>query len=108
MHQRDVASATSTLTSSTPGVIITDGNSTYAAIPAQGSAAGDQFRFNVPLIAACGQQFKFTITSTSSLGVKAVDFPFRVGAPAGTAAPVTYTRTPAMPAGNYRITGRAA
>ena len=62
------------------GVVIIDGNSTYPAIPAQGSAAGDTFQFNVPLIAACGQSLRFTVTSTSTLGVKAVDFSFRVGA----------------------------
>jgi subtilisin-like proprotein convertase family protein len=94
---KGVASATATLTSSTPGVVITDGNSTFPAIPAQGSAAGDQFRFNIPQSATCGQQVKFTITSTSTLGVKGVDFAFRVGAPSGTDAPITYTRTPAAP-----------
>jgi subtilisin-like proprotein convertase family protein len=94
---KGVASATATLTSSTPGLVITDGNSAFPAIPAQGSAAGDQFRFNVPQNATCGQQVKFTITSTSTLGVKAVDFAFRVGAPSGTDAPITYTRTPPAP-----------
>ncbi len=94
---KNVASATATLTTATAGITITDGNSTYGAIPAQGSAAGDVFQFNVPLAASCGQSIKFTITSTSSLGVKAVDFQFRVGAPSGTAAPVTYTRTPGAP-----------
>jgi subtilisin-like proprotein convertase family protein len=55
------------------------------------------FQFNVPLAASCGEALRFTITSTSSLGVKPVDFQFRVGAPSGTAAPVTYTRTPGAP-----------
>ncbi len=94
---KNVASATATLTTATAGVNITDGSSTYGAIPAQGSAAGDVFAFSVPLAATCGQSLRFTITSTSSLGVKAVDFSFRVGAPSGTAAPVTYTRTPGAP-----------
>jgi subtilisin-like proprotein convertase family protein len=49
------------------------------------------------LAATCGQSINFTITSTSSLGVKAVNFKFRVGAPSGTGAPVTYTRTPGAP-----------
>lgn len=92
---KNVASATATLTTATAGITITDGSSTYGAIPAQGSAAGDVFQFTVPLLAGCGQSLRFTITSTSTLGVKAVDFQFRVGAPSGTAAPVTYTRTPA-------------
>lgn len=94
---KNVASATATLTTSTAGINITDASSTYGAIPAQGSAAGDTFQFSVPLAATCGQSIKFTITSTSSLGVKAVDFQFRVGAPNGTAAPVTYTRTLGAP-----------
>ena len=94
---KNVASATSTLTTATAGVTITDGTSNFGAIPAQGSAAGDVFQFNVPLAASCGQSLKFTITSTSSLGVKAVDFGFRVGAPSGTGAPITYTRTPGAP-----------
>ena len=46
---KNVASATATLTTSTAGIVIADGNSTYPAIPAQGSAAGDTFQFNVPL-----------------------------------------------------------
>ncbi|MCM3871622.1 MAG: M36 family metallopeptidase [Pyrinomonadaceae bacterium] len=90
---KNVASATATLATSTAGVVIVDGNSTYPAIPAQGSAAGDVFQFTVPLTAACGQSLRFTVTSTSTLGTKAVDFSFRVGAPGGTAAPVTYQRT---------------
>lgn len=94
---KNVASATATLTTSTAGITITDGNSTYGAIPAQGSAAGDVFQFNVPLAASCGQSINFIITSSSSLGVKAVPFHFRVGAPSGTGAPITYTRTPGAP-----------
>jgi len=94
---KNVASATATLTTSTAGINIVDGSSTYGAIPAQGSTAGDTFQFNVPLSASCGQSLKFTITSTSSLGVKAVDFQFRVGTPSGTGAPVTYTRTLGAP-----------
>jgi subtilisin-like proprotein convertase family protein len=94
---KNVASATATLTTATAGINITDGSSNYGAIPAQGSSAGDTFQFSVPLAASCGQSIQFTITSTSSLGVKAVDFQFRVGAPSGTGAPVTYTRTPGAP-----------
>jgi subtilisin-like proprotein convertase family protein len=95
---KNVASATATLTTATAGITITDSSSTYGAIAAQGStAASDPFQFTVPLAATCGQSIRFTATSTSTLGVKAVDFQFRVGAPSGTAAPVTYTRTPGAP-----------
>ena len=94
---KNVASATATLTTATAGITITDANSTYPAIAAQGSAAGDIFQFTVPLAASCGSSIHFTITPTSSLGSHAVDFTFRVGAPSGTAAQVTYTRTPGAP-----------
>lgn len=94
---KNVASATATLTTSTAGVTITDGNSTYPAIPAQGSAAGDTFAFTVPLAVTCGQSLNFNVTPTSSLGTHAIPLSFRVGAPSGTGAPVTYTRTPGAP-----------
>jgi subtilisin-like proprotein convertase family protein len=94
---KNVASATAALTTSTAGVTITDGSSTYGAIPAQGSAAGDTFAFTVPLAATCGQSLNFNVTPTSSLGNHAVPLSFRVGAPSGTSAPITYTRTPGAP-----------
>lgn len=94
---KNVASATATLTTSTAGVTITDGNSTYPAIPAQGSAAGDTFAFTVPLAVTCGQSLNFNVTPTSALGTHAIPLSFRVGAPSGTGAPVTYTRTPGAP-----------
>jgi subtilisin-like proprotein convertase family protein len=90
---KGVASATATLSSSTAGVSIYDHNSTYPAIAAQGSASGDSFTFFAPTSATCGQSLKFTITSTSSLGTKAVNFVLRVGLGAGNGAPVIYTRT---------------
>jgi subtilisin-like proprotein convertase family protein len=95
---KSVASATATLATTTPGITITDGNSTYPGILPQGIAGGDTFQFKVPLSGvACGQSLKFTITSNSSLGTKAVDFVIRLGAPNGNGAPITYTRTPASP-----------
>jgi subtilisin-like proprotein convertase family protein len=94
---KNVGSATATLATSTAGVTIPDPNSSYGPIAAQGSIAGDTFQFNVPLAVACGQSLNFTVTATSSLGTQAVPVSFRVGAPSGTAAPVTYTRTPASP-----------
>ena len=93
----NVAGATATLTTSTPGVTLFDNASAYAAIAAQGTANGDTFLFTVPSSAACGSSINFTLTTTSSLGTQAVDFSLRVGAPSGTAAPVTYTdNTPAL------------
>jgi len=88
-----VASATATLTSSTAEVTITTGSATWGAIAAQGITTGTPFAFTVAPSATCGQALHFTLTVTSSLGTKSVDFTLRVGAPAGTGAPVTYTRT---------------
>ena len=90
---KGVASATAILSTSTAGVSIYDKNSSYGAIAAQGSAIGDSFTFLTPAGATCGQSLKFTITPTSSLGTKAVNFVLRVGLGAGTGAPVTLTRT---------------
>jgi subtilisin-like proprotein convertase family protein len=87
-----VASATAMLTTSTPGVTIMTGTSTYPAIPALGNADGSQFKFTVPSSATAGQALSFTITPTSSLGTRAVNFTLRVGTPAGNGAPITYTK----------------
>lgn len=91
-----VASATATLTSSTAGVSIFTGNSTYPAIAALGNADGTQFQFTAPSGATAGQALKFTITVTSSLGTKAVPFTLRVGTAAGNGPPLTYTKAAAL------------
>jgi uncharacterized repeat protein (TIGR01451 family) len=88
----NVASATATLTSSTAGVTIVTGSSTYGAIPAQGTGGGTPFVFTVAPSAICGQSLKFTLTTVSSLGTNSVDFVLRVGTAAGAGTPMTYTR----------------
>ncbi len=88
-----VASATATLTSSTPGVTILGNSATYGAIPAQGTANGTSFLFTLSPSAVCGQSLKFTLTTVSTLGTTSFDFVVRVGADAGDGTPVTYTRT---------------
>jgi subtilisin-like proprotein convertase family protein len=88
-----VASATATLTTSTPGVTIVTGSATWPAIPAQMAVSGTPFQFTVATDATCGESLHFTLTVSSSLGTKSVDFTLRVGTPSGTGAPVTYTRT---------------
>ncbi len=103
----DVPSATATLGASTAGVNITTASATYAAIPAQGNADGTQFRFNVPSNATAGQALRFTITPTSTLGTKAVNFTLRVGTPSGTGAPITYTHTPNLAIPDYSPRGIA-
>ena len=103
---RGVASATATLTSSTPGVNILAGSSNYGAIAAQGTAAPtDYFVITAPP-ALCGSSMNFTVTVNSTLGPVARTFSLRLGAPSGTAAPVTYSRsTLALPVPNSNPVG---
>ena len=98
---KNVASATATLTALTVGVVVTDANSAYGAIPAQGTAAGDTFTFTVPASATCGQLLKFTVQTNSALGASTLNLAFRVGQATGTGAPVTLTRT--VPASGLNI-----
>lgn len=93
---RGVASATATLTSSTPGVVIIQGSTSYPAIAATANAnpTGTALSIRAPLAAACGSSIDLTLTITSSLGVVARNYRLRVGVPSGTAAPITYTRDP--------------
>lgn len=88
-----VTSATATLTSSTPGVNIITGSSTYGAIAPQGTTGGTPFRIRIPASATAGQSIHFTLTVTSALGVKSVDFIQRIGTPGGAGAPITYTKS---------------
>ena len=91
-----VASATATLTSSTAGVTVVTNSSTYPAIAALGDADGTKFQILAPVGATAGQSLAFTITVTSSLGTKAVNFNLRVGSSAGNGAPITYTKASAL------------
>ena len=94
---RNVGSVTATLSTSTPGITISDDTAVYPAIAAQGNSnptAGDTFAFSVPSSMGCGSAIRFTITTNSTLGTASKNFILRVGAPSGTAAPVTYTRDP--------------
>jgi uncharacterized repeat protein (TIGR01451 family) len=89
-----VASATATLSTTTPGVTIFDNTSTYGAIAPQGSATGDTFLFTVDSSVLCGSAIDFTVTTTSSLGTTATTFRVRVGNRNGTDPAVTYTGDP--------------
>ena len=91
---RGVASATATLSTSTPGVTIFDNSSTYGAIPAQGTATGDTFLITVGPSVLCGSAIDFTLTTTSSLGTTSVTFRLRLGDRSGTDPAVTYTSDP--------------
>jgi uncharacterized repeat protein (TIGR01451 family) len=92
---KNVTSAVAILTSSTPGVTIVQGTSTYGAIAAQGTLAGTPFLISVSAAALCGQSLDFNVAITSQPGnvVTSATFKVRVGASSGTNAPVTYTKT---------------
>ncbi len=92
-----VASATATLTSSTPGVTIWDNTSTYGAIAPQGTATGDTFFITVAPSVLCGSALDFTLTTVSSLGTTSTTFQLRVGMASGTDPVQTFTGTPAPP-----------
>jgi uncharacterized repeat protein (TIGR01451 family) len=89
-----VASATATLSTTTPGVTIFDNSSTYGAIAPQGTATGDTFTFTVDTTVPCGSAIDFTLTTTSSLGTTSTTFRLRVGNASGTDPVVTYTGDP--------------
>ena len=88
-----VPSASVTLTSTTPGITILDGSSTYPAIPAGGTASGDTFVLRAGPGLACGQSIALTFQVTSALGTTSTSVTRRVGLASGTGAPVTFTRT---------------
>ncbi len=103
---RNVASATATLTTSTPGVTIHTGSASYGAIAAQGSATNAApFLITVAPSVLCGSAIDFTLTTVSSLGTTSTTFQLRVGNAAGTAAPVTYSMATALPIPDNRARG---
>lgn len=85
---------TAVISSTTPGVTILSPSTTYPNIAPNGTAAknGEDLVIKAPAT-ACGGRLNFTLTITSSLGAIARNFSFRMGAPGGTLAPVTYTRS---------------
>jgi len=86
---------TATITSSTPGVTIVSGSTAFPNIAPNSNAAmnGANLVIKAPPTSPCGTNLYFTLTITSSLGTVSRDFAFRMGAPSGTLAPVTYTRS---------------
>jgi subtilisin-like proprotein convertase family protein len=103
----NVPGATATLSSTTPGITIFDGASTYPAIAAGGTAQGDTFLLRAGPGLACGQSIALTLQITSSLGTVSTTVTRRVGLASGTAAPVTFTRThsPGLPIPDDTFTG---
>ena len=87
-----VTGASATLTTSTPGITIWDGTSTYGAIAPTGAAAGDSFLITVAPSVACGSAIDFTLTTVSNLGTTSTSFRLRVGTRNGTDPVVIYTK----------------
>lgn len=92
---KNATGVTATLTSTTPGVTILNGSTTYPNIGANANA--NRLGFNLvakaPPTTPCGTSLNFTLTISSSLGSVARNFSIRMGQPSGTLAPVTYTRS---------------
>ncbi|MFA6959030.1 MAG: M36 family metallopeptidase [Thermoanaerobaculia bacterium] len=90
---KNVASATATLATATPGVTVYDNTATWGAIAAQATAAAsDSFLIALDTTVTCGSSINFTLTTTSSLGTTATNFTLRVGNANGTDPVVTYTK----------------
>ena len=88
---KGVASAVATLSTTTPGVAVSDASSSYGPIPALGTGTGDPFAFTLGT-AACGSSIRFRLEITSALGTSGSDLVLRIGHPSGTDAPITFTR----------------
>jgi subtilisin-like proprotein convertase family protein len=88
-----------TLTSTTPGVTVTNNYSAYPNIPAGGSASNSQpFTFRLSGDMACGQTINFSLRITFSGGqASPVNFPFTVqlaGTPSATPSTYSYSGSP--------------
>src|SRR5262249_39728223 len=74
--------------------MITDKNSTYGSIPAQGTTNGDPFTFKVSSKASsCGQSLVFSLKITTAAGTSTAGLTLRVGSPAGPRTPVVFQRS---------------
>lgn len=74
-----------TLSTTTPGITITDGVATYPDIPADGSASSnpDHVAFKVGETVSCGTNIAFTVQFTANEGTWSSFFTIPVGAPGG-------------------------
>ncbi|HEV7672672.1 MAG TPA: M36 family metallopeptidase [Thermoanaerobaculia bacterium] len=85
---------TAMLTSATPGVTVTQKNSAYPAIPAQGSAANSTlFIIKLPVGFACGRSILLDLATASSLGGRTQRIVLRAGKPAGIGPVRTFTKS---------------
>jgi hypothetical protein len=90
---KGVAAASAVLSAVSPGITIQDASAAFAALPAQGTAAGDPFVFTLGGSGACGGAVRFSLQVTSSLGVATVPLELRRGRPLGAGAPITLSKT---------------
>lgn len=80
LSTNEVTDVGATLTTSTPGVTITQGVSAYADFPASGTSTNvTPFQFCVSTNVACGSQISFFLTLTNAVGSAIVNFSFDVG-----------------------------
>ena len=82
-----------TLTSNTPGVVVTSGAIAYADIPVGGSAANpaaSPFRFSLFDI-ACGQSIRLTLRVTADQNPLALDFPIHQPSNLALGAPLAFS-----------------
>lgn len=89
---KGVSSAAATLSTATPGVTLLDDSSSYGALPPQGTATGDPFRFSLELAPGCGRSLDFSLQTVSDLGTTTTSFTLRTGENIGPGAPVTLSR----------------
>jgi subtilisin-like proprotein convertase family protein len=94
---RSATGTTATLSSTTPGVVILQGAASYPAIaPLATGVNGAAFQVALGPGLACGQRIGFELQTQSSLGNHSTHFDLRLGTPAGTAAPMTFSATPEL------------
>ncbi|MBK8741438.1 MAG: proprotein convertase P-domain-containing protein [Betaproteobacteria bacterium] len=82
-----------TLTSNTPGVVVTSGAVAYADVPVNGSAANPAatpFRFSLFDI-ACGQSIQLTLRVTADQNPLALDFPIHQPSNLALGAPLAFS-----------------
>ncbi len=95
------------LSTSTPGLSISDASANYPDIAAGASASNPTDRFRVTLSSAanCGQRLQLELQTQSSLGSGSADFALRVGTPGGEGAPQTFSSSPNLAIPDNRADG---
>ena len=80
-----ITDASATLSTTTPGVTILTGTTTFASVPALGTGAGTPLRIRLDDTYPCGQPITLTLTGTSGSGDWLRDFTLPTGTEDGSA-----------------------